>query len=92
MLIQRCLPSGGPGDDDAPEGAPDLFAGHVEDLPFRVEIWDPTDSYVEQVIAIAANATIGYAAYYAAVREDLGRHITLSRNGEVLIRWSQASH
>ena len=92
MLSQLCLPSGGRQDDDAPDGAPGPFHGQVEDLPFRVEIWDPTNSYVEQVIAVAAHATIGYAAYYAAVREDLDRHIALSRKGEVLIRWSPRSH
>jgi hypothetical protein len=40
-----------------------------EDLPYKVEIWNEPGASVEQVVAVTANASIGYAACYAATRE-----------------------
>ena len=55
-----------------------------EDLPYKVELWDAAKTGIEQILAVTANASIGYAAYYAAAREYPDRYITLRhRNGVV---------
>lgn len=59
-----------------------------EDLPFKVELWDPAKQAVEQVLAVTANSSIGYAAYYAATREYVDRFVTLRHKGSILIRWN----
>ena len=59
-----------------------------EDLPYKVEIWNETGAAVEQVIAVTANASIGYAAYYAATREYPDRYITLRHKNSVVSRWN----
>ncbi len=59
-----------------------------EDLPYKVELWDAQKGAVEQVLAVTANSSIGYAAYYAATREFSDRYITLRHKGAVLIRWN----
>jgi hypothetical protein len=59
-----------------------------EDLPYKVELWNEAGTSVEQVVAITANAGIGYAAYYAAAREYPDRHITLRHKNTVVARWS----
>jgi hypothetical protein len=48
-----------------------------DDLPYKVEVWNQADTAVEQVLAVTANASIGYAAYFAATREFLDRTVTL---------------
>jgi hypothetical protein len=63
-----------------------------EDLPYRVEVWDETARYVEHVVAVSANPSIGYAAYYAAAREFPGRDITLRHKDRILSRWTGRSH
>jgi hypothetical protein len=63
-----------------------------EDLPYKVEIWNEAGASVEQVVAITANASIGYAAYYAATREYPDRHITLRHKNSVVARWSGPQH
>jgi hypothetical protein len=63
-----------------------------EDLPYKIEIWNETASAVEQVIAVTANASIGYAAYYAATREYPDRHITLRHKNSVVARWRGPKH
>jgi hypothetical protein len=57
-------------------------------LPYRVELWDESRSTVEQVLAVTANAGIGYAAYYAATRENPHRYITLRHKNAVVSRWN----
>jgi hypothetical protein len=52
-------------------------AAAQDDLPYRVELWDAEKSQVEQVLAVTAHGSIGYAAYYAATREYPDRYITL---------------
>jgi hypothetical protein len=59
-----------------------------EDLPYRVELWDETRKTVEQVLAVTANAGIGYAAYYAATREHPHRYITLRHKNAIVSRWN----
>jgi hypothetical protein len=63
-----------------------------EDLPYKVEIWNETGAAVEQVVAMTANASIGYAAYYAATREFPDRHITLRHKNSIVARWSGPTH
>lgn len=52
-------------------------------MPYRVELRDAQGA-VEAVIAEGGSAGVGYAAYYAAVREYFGRHLTLSCDGRRL--------
>lgn len=59
-----------------------------EDLPYRVELWDANKKTVEQVLAVTANASIGYAAYYAATREFADRYITLRHRNRFVSRWN----
>lgn len=63
-----------------------------EDLPYRVELWDAAKTSVEQVLAVTANASIGYAAYYAATREHAERYITLRHKNGIISRWNGPSH
>jgi|SRR5690242_13341874 hypothetical protein len=84
-----------PGDreDGIPRGAPPRpVPVDREDLPYKVEIWNESGAAVEQVVAVTANASIGYAAYYAATREYPDRHITLRHKNSVVARWSGPKH
>jgi hypothetical protein len=79
------------GDDlDPPSSAPDPAAR--EDLPFRVELWNEARTTVEQVLAVTANGSIGFAAYYAATREQPNRYITLRHRNRVVSRWNGPGH
>jgi hypothetical protein len=86
----------GPGhDDDDLRRKPLPFEGQPtprEDLPYRVELWDAAKQSVEQVLAVTANASIGYAAYYAATREHPTRYITLRHKGGIVSRWNGPDH
>jgi hypothetical protein len=80
----------GNGEDDA-QRKPLPFEGKPaarEDLPYRVELWDEHKRAVEQVLAVTVNASIGYAAYYAATREHPARYITLRHKGGIVSRWN----
>ncbi len=89
----RRLSSAGGGDDDAPEPVP-FQPSPVprEELPYRVELWDQARTSVEQVLAVASNGAIGYAAYYAATREHPNRYITLRHNNRIVSRWNGPGH
>jgi len=63
-----------------------------EDLPYKVEIWNERGASVEQIVAVTANASIGYAAYYAATREFPERRITLRHKNSVVASWSGRHH
>jgi hypothetical protein len=75
------------GQDGRPESAKPFAAGS-EDLPFKVEVWSEDRSIVEQTLAITANGSIGYAAYYEATREYPTRYITLRHRKRILARWN----
>jgi len=80
-------------DGDGAAPAPfDRRATAHEDLPYRVELWDEARRGVEQVLAVTANAGIGYAAYYAATREYPQRYITLRHKNQVVSRWNGPDH
>ena len=80
--------SGG-GDDEAPnEPFARLRQADGEELPYRVELWDKQGVSVEQVLAVTANGSIGYAAYYAATREHPDRYVTLRHRNSIISRWN----
>jgi hypothetical protein len=82
-------------ESDDGNGAPTPDRGGVserEDLPYRVELWNASKTSVEQVLAVTANVSIGYAAYYAATREHAERYITLRHKNGVVSRWNGPSH
>jgi hypothetical protein len=93
VVITSCQPAGDAGDDEGGAsgfGPPLPFAG--DDLPYKVELWEPGGAFVRTVVAVTANASIGYAAYYAALRENPDLEVTLSHRGRVLSRWTRRSH
>lgn len=90
--LLRMAPSGDR-EDGVPRGVPSRpIPADREDLPYKVEIWNESGASVEQVVAVTANASIGYAAYYAATREYPDRHITLRHKNSVVARWSGPKH
>lgn len=66
--------------------------GPADDFAYRVELWDETRTSVEQVLAVAASAAIGHAAFYAAAREFGDRYVTLRHRGNIVNRWNSPSH
>lgn len=84
-------------DDDLDEAAGklarfDQAAAAREDLPYRVELWDDAKRSVEQVLAVTANGSIGFAAFYAATREHPSRYITLRHRSSIVSRWNGPDH
>lgn len=63
------------------------FQGDDDDLPYIVELWSPDQGVLEQVVAVSASPSIGYAAYYAATREYPGRVVVLRHLDRVISRW-----
>jgi hypothetical protein len=80
-------------EDGASRGVPSRpVPADREDLPYKIEIWNESGAAVEQIVAVTANAGIGYAAYYAATREYPHRHIMLRHKNSVVARWSGPQH
>jgi hypothetical protein len=71
---------GFPGRDPSPQDD--------DDLPFIVELWSGDKETVEQVLAVTASGSIGYAAYFAATKEHPQRFITLRRQTHIVSRWN----
>ena len=93
QVVVQFRPPDDPHDDD--NATPSPFGGFPspgEDLPYKVEVWDADGRAVEMVVAISISPAIGYAAYYAATREYLGRAITLRHKGRVISRWTGPAH
>jgi hypothetical protein len=85
--------SGGDPEDESPPAARlGRMTGGREDLPYKVELWDEAKKNVEQVLAVTANGSIGYAAYYAATREHPDRYITLRHRSRIITRWNGPAH
>ena len=63
-----------------------------EELPYKVELWDEARRAVEAVLAVTANGSIGYAAYYAATREYPDRYVTLRHKNSIVSRWNGPGH
>ena len=88
----KLSPSGDPDDFARRRAESDRSTADGEDLPYKVELWDETRISVEQVLAVTANGSIGYAAYYAATREHPDRYITLRHKNRIVSRWNAAKH
>jgi hypothetical protein len=85
------------GDDDPPDPArrvvlSDRLTASREDLPYKVELWDESRTSVEQVLAVTASGSIGYAAYYAATREYPDRYVTLRHKNSIVSRSNPPQH
>lgn len=63
------------------------FQGGDDDLPYAVELWSADEAALEQVVAVSASPSIGYAAYFAATREYPGRVIVLRHLDRIISRW-----
>jgi hypothetical protein len=63
-----------------------------EGLPYTLEILNGSGAFVDQVLAATKSASIGFAAYYAAIQEFPDRTITLRRNNSVVARWNVRKH
>jgi hypothetical protein len=86
-----------PSDDPEGGGARGLPARGMspfddEDLPYTVELWSADKRSVDQILAVTASGSIGYAAYYAATKEYPQRFITLRRRNQVVSRWNGPAH
>jgi hypothetical protein len=79
-------------DDSNDDPRPDRSRGRQpesgEELHYVVEVWDDKGSIVEQTLAITANGSIGYAAYYEATREFPARYVTLRHKKRIVARWN----
>jgi hypothetical protein len=93
LLMHQLRPPEDPPDESSrtpsPHGA---FPADGDDLPYKVEVWDETGKFVEQVVAVSVTPAIGYAAYFAATREYPGRAITLRHRLAVISRWTGKTH
>lgn len=69
----------------------DSFLIEQEDLAYRVELWDERKLGVEQVLAVTVNASLGYAAYFAATKDYSDRYLTLRHRNRILSRWNGPS-
>lgn len=83
--------------DEPPEGGeggpPGQGVGEGHDpLPYRVEVWDETGAYVEQVVALTANRSVGWAAYFATKEQFPSRCITFRDPYGELSRWGGKKH
>ena len=84
--------SGDPEDSGGPDGTPSRRTPNDREFDYSVELWDPTRTFVEQVLAVTMHGSIGYAAYYAAIREYPDRYITLRHKGGILSRSGHPGH
>lgn len=75
-------------EDPPPDSGSDRPTTSRDDLPYAVELWNEDRTSVEQVLAVTAHGSIGYAAYYAATREYPNRYVTLRYRNRVLSRWN----
>jgi hypothetical protein len=88
----RLYPAGD--EDDPGSDRPSYVPVPLErdDLPYKVELWDEAKSSVEQVLAVTASGSIGFAAYYAATREFPDRYVTLRHKNSIISRWNGPTH
>jgi hypothetical protein len=90
--LYRLGPVGDPEDGDPGAASFGPVPTEREDLPYKVELWDEARASVEQVLAVTASGSIGYAAYYAATREFPHRYITLRHKNRIVSRWNAPRH
>ena len=60
------------------------MTGQDYDLPFRVELWDDTDSHVEELIALVGDHAVARAAYKEAIKRRPGKLVTLRQKTRLL--------
>src|SRR3954464_6350917 len=77
---------GDPENSDRDRAAAARGSAPHEDLPYRVELWDAARQAVEIVLAVTANSSIGYAAYFAATREYPDRFVTLRHKNRTVAK------
>jgi hypothetical protein len=87
----RFVPDEGPSDPARRAPRSDQSTSDREDLPYKVELWDESRS-IDQVLAVTANGSIGYAAYYAATREYPDRYVTLRHKNSIVSRSNAPQH
>jgi hypothetical protein len=88
----RLAPGNDPEDGPRQPARIDRPTAAHEDLPYKVELWDDAKTSVEQVLAVTANGSIGYAAYFAATREYPHRYVTLRHKNSIVSRWNGPEH
>ena len=54
------------------------------DLPCSVELWDESDTCVEELIALTGDYNVARAAYQEAIKRRPGRIVTLRQKTRVL--------
>lgn len=87
------LTAGDGGDESgSAEWSPTPRPTERDDLPYKVELWDDAYEAVEQVLAVTADGSIGYGAYYAAIRQFPNRNITLRHKNRVISRSTGRGH
>lgn len=91
-LLYRLAQAGDPDGGASGEHSAATSRAEHEDLPFKVELWDEAQASVEQVLAVTANGSIGYAAFYAATRDFPDRYITLRHKSSIVSRWNAPRH
>jgi hypothetical protein len=91
-LSYRFGPDDDPKDSTRRPTRSDRPTANHDDLPYKVELWDETRSSVEQVLAVTAHGSIGYAAYYAATREYPDRYVTLRHKNKIMSRSNPPQH
>ena len=62
----------------------EMAMGHPYELPYSVELWDDTDSHVEELIALTGDYRVARAAFEEAVKRWPGRIVTLRQKTRVL--------
>ena len=82
------LPAGNGGDEQFKSESSDSSEAVSDELPYVVEIWESWSGRVECLVAVTADSTIGFAAYYAAAKEYPELYITLRHKDRVLARWN----
>ena len=72
--------------DAVPISFSDAFMamGRSYDLPYSVELWDDSDSHVEELIALTGDYRVARAAYKEAVKRRPGRIVTLRQKTRLL--------
>jgi hypothetical protein len=58
--------------------------GHTNDLPFKIEVWDDADRYVEELVVLVGDFATACTAYDEAVRRRPGKLITLRQKARVI--------
>ena len=61
-----------------------MAMGSPFDLPYSVELWDDTNSHVEELIALTGDYRVARAAFDEAVKCRLGRIVTLRQKTRLL--------